>query len=66
MWQAIDAHQVILGMNERQVQLSLGQVSQNSSQDYGNRTVVYYNVGHPISATFVDNHVTAFQPSPGN
>lgn len=62
VWQAIDAHQVILGMKERQVQLSLGQVSQNSSQDYGNRTVVYYNVGHPMSVTFVDNHVTAFQP----
>ncbi len=28
VWQAVDAHQVILGMNERQVQLSLGQVSQ--------------------------------------
>jgi len=65
VWQAIDAHQVILGMKERQVQLSLGQVSQNSSQDYGNRTVLYSNVGHPMSVTFVDNHVTAFQPSPG-
>jgi hypothetical protein len=65
VWQAIDAHQVILGMKERQVQLSLGQVSQNSSQDYGNRTVVYSNVGHPMSVTFVDNHVTAFQPSQG-
>jgi hypothetical protein len=65
VWQAIDAHQVILGMKERQVQLSLGQVSQNSSQDYGNRTVLYSNVGHPMSVTFVDNHVTAFQPSQG-
>jgi len=62
VWQAIDAHQVILGMKERQVQLSLGQVSRNSSQDYGNRTVVYANVGHPVSVTYVDNKVTEFRP----
>jgi hypothetical protein len=62
VWQAIDAHQVLLGMKERQVQLSLGQVSRNSSQDYGNRTVVYANVGHPISVTYVDNKVTEFHP----
>jgi hypothetical protein len=62
VWQAIDSHQVILGMKERQVQLSLGQVSQNSSQDYGNRIVVYANVGHPISVTYEDNKVTEFHP----
>jgi hypothetical protein len=63
VWQAIDAHQVMLGMNERQVQLSLGQVSRNSSQDYGNRTVVYANVGHPMTVTYADNKVTSFQPA---
>jgi hypothetical protein len=62
VWQAIDAHQVLLGMKERQVQLSLGQVSRNSSQDYGNRTVVYADVGHPVSVTYADNKVTSFQP----
>jgi len=62
VWQAIDSHQVVLGMKERQVQLSLGQVSRNSSQDYGNRTVVYANVGHPVSVTYVDNKVTEFRP----
>jgi hypothetical protein len=66
VWQAIDAHQVILGMNERQVQLSLGQVSQSGSTAYGNRQVVYANLGHPISVTYVDNHATAFQPAPSN
>jgi hypothetical protein len=64
VWQAIDSHQVILGMKEREVQLSLGQVSENSSQDYGNRTVVYANVGHPVSVTYVDNKVTEFHPTP--
>lgn len=66
VWQAIDSHQVILGMNERQVQLALGEVSQNSSQDYGNRTVVYANLGHPLSVTYVDNHVTEFRPVPAS
>jgi hypothetical protein len=65
IWQAIDAHQVILGMNERQVQLSLGQVSQSVSNEYGNRLVVYANVGHPMAVTFVKNHATAFRPDQG-
>jgi len=66
VWQAIDAHQVILGMNERQTQLALGQVGQSGSSDYGNRVVVYANLGHPMSVTFVENKVTAFRPGPGD
>jgi len=31
IWAAVDAHQVILGMNEREVELSLGQVSKSVS-----------------------------------
>jgi hypothetical protein len=65
IWQAVDAHQVILGMNERQVQLSLGQVSQSESKEYGNRLVVYANLGKPIAVTFVNNHVTAFRADQG-
>jgi hypothetical protein len=65
IWQAIDSHQVVLGMNERQVQLSLGQVSKSESTEYGNRLVVYSNVGHPMAVTFVKNHVTAFRPDQG-
>jgi hypothetical protein len=65
VWQAIDAHQVILGMNERQVQLSLGQVSKSLSKEYGNRLVVYDNIGKPMAVTFVGNHVTAFRPDQG-
>jgi hypothetical protein len=66
IWQTIDSHQVVLGMNERQVQLSLGQVFQSGSEDYGNRTATYYNLGKPIDVTFVKNHVTAFKPAPGS
>jgi hypothetical protein len=62
IWQAIDSHQVLLGMNERQVQLSLGQVFKSDSDKYGDRTSTFDNVGHPVDVTFVKNKVTAFHP----
>jgi hypothetical protein len=65
VWQAIDTHQVMLGMSERQVGLALGQVSKSESNEYGNRLVVYANVGHPMAVTFVKNHVTAFRADEG-
>jgi len=65
IWKAVDAHQVVLGMNERQVELSLGQVSKSTSQDYGNRMVVFANTGHPMAVTFVGNKVTAFRADQG-
>lgn len=65
IWQAVDAHQVILGMNERQVELSLGQVSKSVSNEYGNRLVVYANMGKPMAVTFVKNQATAFRPDQG-
>jgi hypothetical protein len=65
IWKAVDSHQVILGMNERQVELSLGQVSKSLSQDYGNRLVVFANMGKPTAVTFVNNKVTAFRADQG-
>ena len=65
IWKAVDAHEVILGMNERQVELSLGQVSKSTSKDYGNRMVVFANLGHPMAVTFVKNKVTAFRTDQG-
>jgi hypothetical protein len=65
IWQAVDAHEVKLGMNERQVQLALGQVSKSVSNEYGNRLVVYANLGKPMAVTFVKNHATAFRPDQG-
>jgi hypothetical protein len=65
IWKAVDNHQVILGMNERQVELSLGQVSKSTSTDYGNRMVVFANLGHPMAVTFVKNKVTAFRADQG-
>jgi hypothetical protein len=60
IWKAVDDHTVILGMNERQVELSLGQVSKSGSKDYGNRTVEFANLGKPMAVTFEKNKVTAF------
>jgi hypothetical protein len=65
IWQAVDEHGVILGMNERQVELSLGQVSNSTSKDYGNRMVVFANLGKPMAVTFVNNKVTAFRADQG-
>ncbi len=65
IWKAIDEHRVILGMNERQVQMALGQVSKSTSEEYGNRMVVFANLGKPFAVTFVKNHVTAFRPDQG-
>jgi hypothetical protein len=65
IWQAVDSHQVILGMNERQVELALGQVSKSLSNEYGNRLVVFANLGKPMAVTFVKNKVTAFRADQG-
>ena len=65
VWKAVDEHRVILGMNERQVELSLGQVSKSTSQDYGNRMVVFANLGKPMAVTFEKNKVTAFRADQG-
>jgi len=65
VWQAVDTHTVILGMNERQVGLALGQVSKSTSDDYGNRMVVFDNLGHALAVTFVKNQVTAFRADQG-
>jgi hypothetical protein len=65
IWKAVDSHTVILGMNERQVELALGQVSKSTSKEYGNRMVVFANLGHPMAVTFEKNKVTAFREDQG-
>jgi hypothetical protein len=62
IWKAVDSHTAILGMNERQVELSLGQVSKSGSKAYGDRTVEFANLGKPMSVTFVKNHATTIRP----
>ena len=60
-WKAIDEHRPVLGMNERQAMLALGQVSTSGSQDYGNRTVEYDHQGHPVSLTYEKDKATAIR-----
>ena len=62
IWKAVDSHQVIPGMSEREVQLALGQVSRSDSNDYGNREVIYANLGKPIAVTFKNDKATTIQP----
>ena len=52
VWAAIDKHQAIVGMNERQVQTALGQVSDPHGDTIGERTVEYDNQGHPKVVVF--------------
>lgn len=61
-WDAIDHHRALPGMSESQVQMALGQVSESGSQDFGNRTVTYNNLGHPVDVTFVKDHATSITP----
>jgi hypothetical protein len=61
VWKAIDAHQAEPGMSERQVQMALGQVSSPHGDDPGNRTVEYFDNGHPKDVTFVNGKSTRIE-----
>ena len=52
VWKAIDEHRAIVGMNERQVQTALGQVSDPHGDTIGERTVIYDNQGKPKRVVF--------------
>ena len=61
VWNAIDQHQAKQGMNELQVAMALGIGIPQGSGDFGNRTSLYDNNGHPVKVTFVSNHATNVQ-----
>ena len=61
VWKAIDAHQAIPGMTERQVQMALGQVSDPHGTSPGDRTVTFDDQGHPKNVTFVNGRSTAIK-----
>ena len=61
IWAAIDQHRAIDGMNERQVNLALGQVSTPGPGSVNNRTVTYDNQGHPVTVTFAAGKATKVQ-----
>jgi hypothetical protein len=64
IWQAIDQHKPITGMNELQAAMAVGVMQQSESSDYGNRTV-YYDAG-PVrwSVTFESDKATQVAQQP--
>jgi hypothetical protein len=62
IWADIDKHQAVLGMSENQVMMALGQVIKPDSDNTGDRTVIYDNLGHPITITFVHNKAVTITP----
>jgi len=62
IWQAIDQHREITGMNELQTLLAIGPAISVDSNDFGNRTAGYANNGSPLSVTFVHNKSTTITP----
>ena len=58
VWAAIDEHKAIVGMNERQAQTALGQVSTPHGDVIGDRLVTFDNNGHPVDVTFVRDKAT--------
>jgi hypothetical protein len=58
IWQAIDRHEVIPGMSELQTMMSVGQVSESGSSDYGNRTVTYTAGDRKVTVTYAGDKAT--------
>lgn len=61
VWAAIDAHQVLPGMSELQVQMSIGHNQHTEGGSDANRTVTFDQAGKKWTITFVNNHATAIQ-----
>ncbi len=61
VWKAIGAHQAMVGMNERQVQMALGQVSNPHGEKIGDRMVEFYDGNHPKTVTFVGGKATKIE-----
>ncbi len=64
IWAAVDAHQVIPGMNELQTRMSIGQdqdAQHVDSSDEGTRTITYNQAGKKWTITFVNNKATKIQ-----
>jgi hypothetical protein len=58
VWKAIDAHQPMLGMSERQMQMALGQVSVPHGEKIGDRMVEFDDQGKPKMVTFEGGKAT--------
>jgi hypothetical protein len=61
IWAAIDAHQVIPGMNELQTQMSIGREQEVEDSGGGSRTITYDQAGKKWTITFVRKKATKVQ-----
>jgi hypothetical protein len=64
IWQAVDQHKPIAGMNELQTAMAVGVMQQSESSDYGNRTVYYDAGGTRWAVTFENNKATQVEQQP--
>jgi hypothetical protein len=62
MWSHIDKHEAVLGMNERQAMMSLGEVIKPDSDSTGDRDVTYDNNGKPVTIQFEHNKAVKITP----
>lgn len=62
VWQAVDAHSPIAGMNEFQTNLALGPISKLGTGEKGNRTNTYLHAEKLVDVTFVNNKATKITP----
>jgi hypothetical protein len=58
IWSAIDSHKAVVGMNERQAEMALGQVITPHGDTMGDRTIDFYNLGHPVTIVFEHGKAT--------
>jgi len=61
VWEAIDAHHPIVGMNELQTAMALGVIQQSESSDIGNRAVIYQVGPQKWSVTFRNDKATTIR-----
>jgi hypothetical protein len=62
IWSDIDQHKAVLGMSENQAMMSLGEVMKPDSDNLGDRTVVYDNLGQTVTITYVKNKAVRINP----
>jgi len=65
VWQAIDQHKPVEGMNELQTAMAVGVIQQSDSSDVGNRTVYYQAGPTKWSVTFEHDKATHVEQVPG-
>lgn len=61
VWEAVDAHQVKLGMSELETRMSIGHKTQSDGNETGNRTVTYDQNGKHWTVTYVKNQATTIK-----